>query len=265
MRLRPPVKWHGGKYYLSKELIPYFPEHHTYLEPYGGAASALLNKDPSAVEIYNDLNDKITNLFRVIKHNGQEFQRQLTLTPYNEVEFNDSLFSKPCDPVERAVRDFVNLRQSIGGRGDAFSLTLHRSRRHMADVVSGYLSAIDEQLPLIMDRLREVQILCRPAIEVIRKWDDPNAFIYCDPPYLPVTRVSTKVYENEMTSDQHVALGEVLKECKSKVMISGYPSELYNNWLYKGWTVVTFDIANHAASGDTKQRKQETIWMNYDD
>lgn len=261
--LRPPVKWHGGKFYLCQRIIEQFPPHHTYLEPFGGAASVLLNKEPSDVEVYNDLDHRITRLFRVLRDHGEELHRRLSLSPYSEEEFHDAVQATD-DEIEQARRDFVRWRLSLGGRGDSFSFTLHRVRRRMADVVSGYLSMIDEQLPFIVERLRTVQILCRPAIEVIRVWDSPNTLIYCDPPYVPSTRheASRSIYGCEMTDDEHRELADVLKSSEAKVVISGYPSPLYDE-LYKKWKVVTFDIANHAAGGRSKARKQETLWMNW--
>ena len=234
MKIRPPVKWHGGKYYLAQKIIQYFPEHHTYIEPYGGCASVLLNKESSKVEIYNDINRNITNLFNVLRDHGEELRQRLQLSPYGEPEFHDSDFSEPCDNIERARLDFIRWRQSIGGRGDAISLTLHRSRRGMADVVSGYLSAIDEQLPLITERLRRVQILCRPAVDVIKKWDSLDTLIYCDPPYVHSTRITPDVYSNEMSWEEHLGLETLLNNCKSKVIISGYPSVDYYDWC-QGW------------------------------
>src|ERR1700736_893280 len=88
--LRPPVKWHGGKFYLCHRIIEQFPQHHTYVEPFGGAASVLLNKPPAVVEVYNDLDQRITRLFRVLRDNGQELHRRLSLTPYSEIEFLDA-------------------------------------------------------------------------------------------------------------------------------------------------------------------------------
>ena len=262
-KLRPPVKWHGGKFYLAARIIKEFPPHHTYVEPFGGAASVLLNKAPSPVEVYNDLDQRITRLFRVLRDQSDEFRRRMSLTPYSEVEFNSARQEAP-DDVERARRDFVRWRQSIGGRGGSFSFTLHRVRRGMADVVSGYLSAIDEQLPLIMERLRTVQILCRPALEVIRTWDGPDTLCYCDPPYVHSTRGegSRATYGVEMTDAEHRRLAEVLRTCQGKVVLSGYPSALYEE-LYAGWRRVTFDMANHAAGGRAKGREQETLWLNW--
>lgn len=263
-KLRPPVKWHGGKHYLAARIVRLFPKHHTYVEPFGGAASVLLNKQPSPVEIYSDLDQRITRLFRVLRDHGPEFQRRVTLTPYSELEFLDA--GDPAeDEIEQARRDFVRWRLSLGGRGDAFSFTLHRVRRQMADVVSGYLSMIDEYLPLIVDRLRTVQIVCRPAVDVIRRWDSNETLFYCDPPYVHSTRQanSRAVYGHEMTEDLHCEVASCLNDCAGKVVLSGYPSELYDD-LFKDWWRLDYDIANHAARGKKKDREQECLWLNYD-
>lgn len=223
----------------------------------------LLNKPPAKVEIYNDLDERITRLFRVLRNHGHELQKLLSITPYSEVEF--LLCREPSeDELEQTRRDFVRWRQSMGGRGEGFSFTLHRVRRGMSDVVSGYLSAIDEQLPLIIERLRRVQIVCRPACEVIKTWDSNESLIYCDPPYVHETRhpSSRDVYGVEMTSSDHRRLAEVLNACKSKVVLSGYHCPLYNE-LYGDWRTVEFELPNHAAGGRTKARKQEVLWINF--
>ncbi len=263
--LRPPVKWHGGKFYLSKRIIEYFPKHHTYLEPFGGAASVLLNKPPSPVEVYNDIDHRITRLFRILRDHGDELHRRLSLTPYSEAEFVES-FDETDDDIEQARRDFVRWRMSLGGRGDSFSFTLHRVRRGMADVVSGYLSMIDEQLPLIAERLRTVEIVCRPALDVIATWDSDETLIYADPPYMPSTRHegSRSIYGCEMSEQDHIDLASVLNKCRSKVVLSGYPSPVYED-LYRHWRRAEFDVANHAAGGKSKARMCEVLWMNWRD
>lgn len=260
--IRPAIKWHGGKFYLAKSIVEKFPAHNTYVEPFGGAASVLINKPASAVEVYNDLYEELTRFFRVLRDNGSELQRRLQLSPYSEADF---LADQPGtdDEIELARRFFARFRQSIGGRGAAFSYSLHRSRRGLADVVSGYLSAIDEELPKIVERLRGVQILCRDAIEVIQKWDSGDTLFYCDPPYPHRTRESTSVYACEMSDEDHRRLAGVLNSCKGRVILSGYPSDLYDE-LYQGWSQVSFDIANHAAGGESKSRKTEVLWMNFE-
>lgn len=258
--IRPPVKWHGGKHYLAKKIVTLFPAHSTYVEPFGGAASVLLNKQPSPVEIYNDLDTRITRLFRVMRDRGNELRQRLILTPYSEAEFELDAESHE-DEVEQARRDYVRWRQSIGGRGGNYSFTLHRVRREMADVVSAYLSAIDDELPKIIERLRTVQLMCRPAIGVIQQYDSEDTLFYCDPPYLPETRASGG-YEVDMTADDHRELAQQLLRCKGKVVLSGYPSELYEE-LFKGWRLLEFDMANHAAGGAAKRRQTECLWFNW--
>lgn len=261
--LRPPVKWHGGKHYLASRIIALFDDHTTYVEPFGGAASVLLNKPPAPVEVYNDLDAKITRLFRVLRDHGDEFRRRLSLTPYSEVEF-DAALDPSDDDIELARRDFARWRMSLGGRGDSFSYTLHRVRRGMADVVSGYLSMIDEQLPAIIERLRTVQIMNRPAVDVIKAWDSPTTLVYADPPYLHETRSegTRNVYDHEMSEDDHRELADVLNACKGKVIISGYPSPLYEE-LYGGWNQIVTEVANHAAGGKEKARKKEVLWVRF--
>jgi DNA adenine methylase len=264
MALRPPVKWHGGKYYLAKRIISLFPPHRIYLEPFGGAASVLLNKTPVEVEAYNDLDLKVTRLFRVLQKQGREFVERIQFIPYSEYEFESAAhYPKGASELDKAICDFIRWRQSFGGRGSTWSCTTRRSRGGMAGDVNGWWTAID-QLPEVIDRLRRVEILSQPAIEAIQRFDNPDALIYCDPPYLHETRDpnSRDVYGIEMSAKEHHELGEILKQCTSKVVVSGYPSELYED-VFGSWRRVEFDIANHAAGGRKKSRKRETLWLNW--
>src|SRR5271154_1609481 len=85
--LRPPVKWYGGKRYLASKIIKLFPPHRVYLEPFGGGASVLLNKPPCDVETYNDLDQRISRLFLVLREQGEEFVKRMRFLPYSQVEF----------------------------------------------------------------------------------------------------------------------------------------------------------------------------------
>jgi DNA adenine methylase len=264
MSIRPPVKWHGGKRYLASRIISFFPEHRIYLEPFGGGASVLLNKPAVDVETYNDLDLRITRLFRVLRDEGEAFVAKACLIPYSQIEFRDAKhYSSDATDLEMAVCDFIRWRQSFGGKGQNWSYTTGRARGGMAGDVNAWWTAIDK-LPEIIDRLRRVQIICQPAVEAIGRFDHDDALIYCDPPYVHQTRSKggTEVYGVEMSDDDHRALAKELKACKAKVLLSGYPSSLYDE-LYKGWRCVKFDMPNHAAGGRHKARETECLWMNY--
>ena len=264
MVIRPPVKWHGGKYYLAKRIVSIFPSHRIYLEPFGGAASVLLNKEPVDVESYNDLDLRITRLFRVLQTQGKEFVERVKFIPYSEYEFKMAAsYPEKSSDLDKAVLDFTRWRQSFGGRGKTWSYTTKRARGGMAGDVNAWWTSI-EQLPEIIKRLKRVQILHQPATEAIRRFDDPDALIYCDPPYLHETRSpqSRNVYGFEMSCEDHRSLGELLNQCRSKIVISGYPSPLYNE-MFTHWRREEFIIANHAAGGRKKKRKCEVLWMNW--
>lgn len=262
--MRPPVKWHGGKRYLAKRIIEHFPAHRVYLEPFGGGASVLLNKPPCEVETYNDLDLRITRLFRVLRDQGEDFARRARLTLYSQVEFADAAgYPDNASDLDKALCDFTRWRQSFGGQGQSWSYTTGRARGGMAGDVNAWWTAI-EHLPEIIDRIRRVQIICQSAFDAIPKFDHPEGLIYCDPPYVHSTRDenSRSVYGAEMSDDDHRRLAGILRQCKAKAVVSGYPSRLYDE-LYEEWRVVAFDIANHSAGGKKKARETECLWMNF--
>ena len=264
MPIRPPVKWYGGKRYLASRIIQHFPSHRVYLEPFGGGASVLLNKPPVDVETYNDLDLRISRLFQVLRDDGENFVRKASLIPYSQVEFEAAAeYPAEASPLVMAVCDFVRWRQSFGGKGQSWSYTTGRARGGMAGDVNAWWTAID-MLPQIIDRIRRVQIICQSAFSAIPRFDSADGLIYCDPPYVHGVRSkgSTDVYGVEMTDRDHEQLAELLHGCKSKVVLSGYPSDLYQR-LYGNWRRVAFDIANHASGGKTKARELECLWMNF--
>lgn len=133
MTIRPPVKWHGGKRYLAKRIIQHFPVHRVYLEPFGGGASILLNKEPVEVETYNDLDRRITRLFRVLRDHGPEFVERARFTLYSQIEFEDAVsYPAGATDLDMALCDFTRWRQSFGGKGQNWSYTTGRARGGMA-------------------------------------------------------------------------------------------------------------------------------------
>jgi DNA adenine methylase len=267
--LTPPLKWHGGKHYLASRIVTLMPPHLHYIEPYGGGLAVLLARDPAGVsEVVNDLNGDLTNFWHVIRTLNlfEDFVRVVHATPFSEPIWRQAcelLAGPEKDQVRRAVAFFIFCRQSHAGRMKDFAaLTRNRLRRGMNEQASAWLGAV-EGLPAVHNRLKQVVVLNRPALEVIRQQDGPQTLFYCDPPYLPETRTAREVYGPlEMTRAEHEELLATLAQCRGKVMLSGYPSALYDDAL-ASWTRHTFDLPNNAAGGKEKARETEVLWCNF--
>lgn len=271
-RLTQPIKRHGGKHYLATKIVGLMPAKHThYVEPFFGGGSVLLAKPFVGIsEVVNDLESDLTNFWRVLKSEilFPEFLRYATATPFSETEYEDAV--ETCESegyvlmsmVERAIAFFIRCRQSLAGRMQNFAtLSKRRTRRNMNEQVSAWLTTI-EGLPAVHDRLKRVAILNRPAVDCIRSEDTEETLFYCDPPYLHETRATTGEYKHEMSEADHAELLQVLLQCKGKVMLSGYRSELYDGMLSR-WRRVDWEIDNKASGGKTKRTMVECVWMNF--
>ena len=266
---KAPIAWFGGKYYLARWIIEQIPEHRVYIEPFGGMANVLLKKQLSEVEVFNDLDGRVVNFFRVIRDHTSfhELKRRCELTPYSREEFSKLCETpEPNDPIGRAWWFFVRCRQARGGLGlskitkKAWA-TSTRTRRQMPEPVSKYLSAIDG-LEAVADRFRHVVIEQMPAIELIKKYDKPDVLFYCDPPYPGSTRSGGRadMYAVEMTDTEHEGLLKTLNTCASKVMISSYDSDLYQCHLGQ-WRRA--DKSMHVQFSNSGGDRSELLWMNF--
>lgn len=278
-RLRSPIAWLGGKGRMVTKLLPLVPQHRIYVEPFGGGGSMLLAREPSAVEVYNDLNSGLVNFFQVLRNKKQfrEFHRLASLTPFSREEHDlcNATWHSTDDPVERAHRFFVVARSSFGGMfGKSWGFGVTNSSRGMAGEVARWLRAV-ELLPEVSARLLRVQVEHGDALAVIERYDTPATFFYLDPPYVLSTRKSGG-YEHEMDDEQHFRLVELLLRVKGKVLLSGYPSLLYAKLEEQGWQSRRWD-AICSASGRTrlngmlglgsaklKQQRVEVVWFNYE-
>ncbi len=263
-QLVQPLKWHGGKHYLAERIIDLMPEHLHYVEPFFGGGSVLLNKAPEGVsEVVNDVHHELTNFWRTLQDEEAfaKFMRIVDAVPFSQVEWNDS-HEQVDDPIRQAVHFFIRCRQSRAGKFDAFAtLSRNRTRRQMNEQVSSWQTAV-EGLPAVAARLKRVVVLCQDAAKVVNSQDGDNTLFYLDPPYLHETRVTTADYDHEMTTEQHAALLDTLVNCKGKVLLSGYPNELYDSRL-KDWKTFDIKIDNKASSAKNKPLMTERIWMNY--
>ena len=275
--LTPPLKWHGGKYYLARRIVGLMPRHLHYVEPYFGGGAVLLARDPNdpslwlpphkgVSEVVNDLNGRLVNFWRTLKDEAvfSRFIRLAQATPLARAEWDaaHAHTSTGNDSVADALTFFVDCRQSRSGLMTGFTpVTRSRTRRGMNGNVSEWLSAV-EGLPDVHARLSRVMIENMPAVDLIRREDTAGTLFYCDPPYLHETRKATAAYAFEMAEADHQELLDVLRQCQGKVMLSGYPSDLYDRALV-GWKRHTFDLPNNAAAGKEKRRETEVVWCNF--
>jgi DNA adenine methylase len=261
---RPLLRWHGGKWMLAPWIISHFPAHRIYVEPFGGAASVLVRKERSYAEVYNDLDDDVVNLMRVLRDNdlGYQLHAAVLHTPFARTEFNQA-YKPTDDPVERArrliIRSFMGFGSDghNGARPTGFRASSNRSGTTPAHDWANY----DEALELIIWRLRGVVVENRPAIEVMAQQDTPQTLHYVDPPYIWETRSkgknsSRKNYRHEMSNDDHAKLLSFLRTLKGMVVLSGYAHPLYEDAL-ADWHRV-----ERAALADGARPRVEVLWIN---
>ena len=260
-----PFGWYGGKFNHLDWLLPLLPPAHHYCEPFGGSGAVLLNRDPSPVETYNDLDGEVVNFFQVLREQKDELVNRIAFTPFSREVYFLALAGQEqiLAPLDRAWRFFIRARQTRTGL--AQSATLGRwanckntSRSGMAGVVSRWLGSV-ESLPEVALRLLRVQIENRPATDIVRLYDNTNTLFYCDPPYPHDSRGDNKAYAHEMSDDQHIELAESLHGVIGMVALSGYRCDLLDT-LYSDWTM---HEAPPKQTHSVKEMRQEVLWVNY--
>lgn len=278
------IKWHGGKAYLAKEIVALMPPrcknpnapaaddngYLHYVEPFAGGLSVLLaNGHEGISEVVGDAHPALVNFWQVMADTAdfQEFVRIIQATPFCECDYARAEFAwwNGESRADTAARFFIRCRQSMSGRMDSFApLTRNRTRRGMNEQASAWWNAV-EGLPAVHERLKRVVILNRPALEVIKQQDGPRSLFYCDPPYMHETRSTTKEYgDHEMSESDHRGLLNALAVIEGRFLLSGYHCDLYDERAKReNWRCVEFNLPNNAASGKTKGREIECVWMNY--
>ena len=232
-----------------------------------GSAAILINRLPSPVETYNDLDGEVVNFFKVLREEKDKLIEAIGLTPFSREEFAKACKLDPSlSDFERARRFYVRARQVRTGL--AHTATVGRwanckntTRNGMSGVISRWLGGI-EDLIYISDRLIRIQIENRPAIDIIRLYDSKETLFYCDPPYVHGTRRDTKAYGYEMTDDVHRELAKALNSVKGNAAISNYQCDLMDE-LYPApkWRK---HFSPFKTIHSTKDKRQEVLWVNYD-
>jgi DNA adenine methylase len=261
--VKPPILYFGGKITLGPAIASLLSEHEHYVEPYAGSLAVLLAKEPSPHETVNDLDGALMAFWRVLRDQPGDLERVCALTPHARSEFEVArdLDSAPTD-LELARRVWILLTQ-----GRAARLT-RTGWRHYCDPAGagvgmpGYLAGYVQRIAPAAARLRNVSLENRPALDVIRKYGAvPEVLLYVDPPYLGSTRANDNAYRVEMrTEAEHRELAEVLRACRAAVVLSGYPSTLYDSDLYPDWHRRTFDA--NTGQGGSWVGRTEVLWSN---
>jgi DNA adenine methylase len=262
--MKSPVPYFGGKNLLGPAIGALLPPHEHYVEPYCGSLSILLAKRPSAMETVNDLDHRLMNWWRVMREQPTELARACALTPHSRAEHQAAYEPGPADDdLEAARRVFVMLTQGRAG-------TMRRTGwRHYVNPAGSsvsmpdYLAAYVERIGPAVERMQRVSLESMPALDLIAKYGtQPDALLYVDPPYLGSTRCrSWDGYSHEMRNERdHRELAEALRAARAAVVISGYPSPLYDLELYAGWDRHT--ITASTGQGGTWANRTEVLWSN---
>ncbi|MFU8927773.1 DNA adenine methylase [Acinetobacter puyangensis] len=256
----PLIRYHGGKFRLSDWIISHFTSHETYVEPFGGGASVLLLKQPSRIEVYNDLDDDVVNFFKVLRDEklSAELALQIELTPYSRTEFLNAR-ADTSDMVEKARRLVIRAQMGFGSAGATKGNTGFRldTARGGSDIVTIW----QRQSKVILQaaaRLKQVLIENRDAVKVIEDHDREDTLFFVDPPYVLDTRsMGGKAYRHEMTNADHEQLVSILKNCKGMVILCGYEHPIYETLK---WKKIKKSVAAAGQSGSVL--REEVLWIN---
>ena len=268
-RLRPPVKAHGGKYYLARQIVPILLKVRAkvteYLEPCAFGASVFLALPRMQREILGDSNPAVTDLWTVLGDStlALRLAQRLAEVPYNRATFDAAAGESGGDIIERTSRFLIRSRFSRGGLGKSFAWT-ERTRGGRPGDENSWHTFRETELPRIIERAHGVEVTIDPCWSTV--WDSRQQMqrlIYADPPYMPQTRSAKKAYgPYEMTALQHYWLVGGLRAHSGPAAISGYRCSEYDRWLHD-WQRYDFDMPNNAGQTPKKQRRTESLWVNW--
>jgi len=265
-KVDPPFGYFGSKNKIALQIINKLPPHNAWVEAFCGSAAVTLAKPPTPIEVINDIDDQITNLFTQLRENQQELIRQISLTPYAREELNLARnVNGAISDLERARKFLVASMMSINGilgedrGGFSYSLSFVRNG-HEARVSRWY--NLPERLSQVVERLRHALIEKKDARKLLETFiDRPATLVYLDPPYFVERTNGYNVDAN--TEVFHKELLELANKAKCMIFISGYDNKLYKSLLtrQKGWTRRSIPTHTKDPHGKIHSRT-EVLWMN---
>jgi DNA adenine methylase len=254
--LRAPIRWFGGKGKMIKKLMSHVPlGGKPYCEPFMGAATLFFARPPAPVEVLNDTDGDLVNLFKCLqdKNTFDELTHKLRYTLYARAEFAEAieiLENNTEDKIKRAWAFFVLLNQGFGGKKSNKTIgswgRTFVSSGGCANNINKWLM----RLTMLEDwhkRLLMAQIDNKDALEVIQYWDTDETVFYIDPPYIHDTRKTKNVYNQELNDDYHKNLVKIILDCKGAVVLSGYEHKIYQPLIESGWECTKYQTACNVA------------------
>jgi DNA adenine methylase len=255
----PIMRYYGGKWRMASWIVSHFPEHDIYVEPFAGAASVFFHKPEAQLEVLNDLDGEVVNLFKVLQapETRDRFLEYVYYTPYSRQTlyetYGEASLSK--DPVVRAANYFIRVTMSYAHtfhRRSGFSTRQELNVVRCSDLVNWATNL--PNLYAASNRLRRTLIENYPAEKIVRIYDDPLCLIYCDPPYHGVED-SRSHYSSNLSEKGHIELAVALHESQSMAIISNYLSDLYIE-MYKDWRLFTRNNLNMSSKSAV-----EGLWL----
>lgn len=263
--MKTAFPYYGSKSRLAPWISSLLPDHRVYVEPYAGSAAVLFDKRPAAIEIINDLDGNVVNFFRVLRDREDDLVRALTYTPYAREEYAAAELATPdLDEVERARRFLVRCTQGHNAAGSGgragWSNGIRRNQSQAGTVVN-----LVDRLPAIAQRLRRVVVENRDVVECITAYDGPDTAFFIDPPYLDTTRVTSNDYRLDVAGEEeHRRLAKALHACEGTVLLSGYPSPLYDE-LFADWWRASMEVTRPSSNKRGQSGAAlgvEVVWSN---
>ena len=250
----------GSKTTYAGWIIDHIPEHTQYIEPFGGAASVLVAKPRSELEVYNDLNGDCVQFFRAVRDRPDELKHWVENTPYSRQLFNEYVESYPNwpdDTVEYAGRFLFVQSACFGGKGLTVNTpTFKASKQEQPACVKSAWVNKHKHVSNLAQRLVGVDIEQLDYADLVDKYDHEDAFFYFDPPYVDV---GDDYYQVEEGGFNHKRFVDTLHDMKGKWLVS-YDQNIPNG-LEDYRTISREKVATMSAQ---KPTKIETLTMNYD-
>ena len=250
----PIVPWIGGKRRLAKHILPLFPAHTCYVEPFCGAAALYFLKTPSKTEVINDINGELVNLYRVVKHHLEEFIRQFkwALVSRQIYKWLQDTPEETLTDIQRAARFYYLQKQAFGGK-----VADHTFGTSTTSAPRFNLLRIEEELSMAHLRLSRTLIEHLDWHQCIERYDRPHTLFYCDPPYW-----GTEGYGVEFGLENYDHMAELARSTKGKMIISVNDIPEMRQ-AFNGLNIQTVDISYNLKVTGKPSPKKELVICNF--